>query len=404
MWRIVFQVFPLVVWCVAILVVVKPLKFTRRTSLVLSFVILAALSKFAFFAVVGGNGFNPDLPAGLIWFCGWIYAAAILLTGFAFVCMIGDGILNLCRPPVRLRTKRIRTVLLTLAAAAVSLWGIYEGVCIPSVHRVEVFYNDLPPAFDGYRIVHLSDLHCSTAARRERFERIVARVNALAPDLIAITGDFVDGTPGERREDLEPIEKLKAKDGVWGCTGNHEAYWNWYGWADLFRKWDVRILSEHGVYSNSVIRRGESALALGGLTDPAFFKGAGYRLSASSAFRNVPPGAFRILLAHRPFTERIGSAVADVRLQLSGHTHGGAVPLLRLLVSYVNEGYVRGLYEFAPGRFLHVSPGTGQWAGFPLRLFNPAEITEIVLRLSPQTSQPPNLQTSKLPNLQTSTP
>ena len=96
--------------------------------------------------------------------------------------------------------------------------------------------------------------------------------------------------------------------------------------------------------------------------------------------------------------------MADVRLQLSGHTHGGAVPLLRLLVSYVNEGYVRGLYEFAPGRFLHVSPGTGQWAGFPLRLFNPAEITEIVLRLSPQTSQPPNLQTSKLPNLQTSTP
>ena len=398
MWRLVFQVFPLVVWCVAILVVVKPLKFTRRTSLVLSFVILAALSKFAFYAVVGGNGFNPDLPAGLIWFYGWIYAAAILLTGFAFVSVLGDGILHLCRHTVRLRTKRIRTALLAVAAAAVSLWGVYEGVCIPAVHRVEIFYNDLPSAFDGYRIVHLSDLHCSTAARRGRFERIVARVNALEPDLVAITGDFVDGTPGERMEDLEPISKLKAKDGVWGCTGNHEAYWNWLGWADLFRKWDVRILSETVLYPNNVSRRGDAALALGGLTDPAFFGGRGQLSSASSAFRNAPPDAFRILLYHRPFTEGIGSAAAGVRLQLSGHTHGGAVPILRQLVSYVNEGHVRGLYEFAPDCFLHVSPGTGQWAGFPLRLFNPAEITEIVLRLSSQTSKPPNSQTSKPPN------
>ena len=385
MWRIVFQVFPLVVWCVAIWVVVKPMKFSRRTSLILSFIILAALSKFAFYAVVGGNGFNPDLPAGLIWFCGWIYAAAILLTGFAFVCVLGDGVLRRGSHSVRLRTKRIRTALLAVVAAAVSLWGVYEGVCIPAVHRVEIFYKDLPPAFDGYRIVHLSDLHCSTAARRERFERIVARVNALEPDLIAITGDFVDGTPGERMNDLEPISRLKAKDGVWGCTGNHEAYWNWYGWADLFRKWDVRILSEPGVYSNGVIRRGESALALGGRHDPAFFKGQ--RSLAALAFHNTPPGAFRILLFHRPLTTEIGSAAAGVRLQLSGHTHGGAVPLLRQLVAYVNEGHVRGLYEFAPGRFLHVSPGTGQWAGFPLRLFNPAEITEIVLRVSPETQR-----------------
>ena len=389
MWRIVFQVFPIVAWGVAVLVVVKPMRFTRRTSLILSFVILAALSKFAFYAFVGGDGFNPDLPAGLIWFCGWIYAATILLTGFAFVCMMGDGVLRHCRHPVHLRAKRIRTVLLAVAAAAVSLWGTYEGVCIPSVHRVEIFYHDLPPAFDGYRIVHLSDLHCSTATRRERFERIVERVNALEPDLVAITGDFVDGTPEERIGDLAPISRLKAKDGVWGCTGNHEAYWNWYGWAGLFREWNIRMLSEMTIYPNDIIRRGEDALALGGLQDPAFFWDMEHLSFASSAFRNVPPGAFRILLFHRPLTTEIGSAEADVRLQLSGHTHGGAVPILRQLVSFANEGHVRGLYEFAPGRFLHVSPGTGQWAGFPLRLFNPAEITEIVLRVSkPSTLNP----------------
>ena len=384
MWRLVFQMLPIVAWCVAIFVVVKPIALNRRASLVLSLVLLAALSKFTFYALVGGDGFNPDLPEKLIWFCGWAYAAAILLTGFAFFCVLSDGIMRLCGHSVRLRTKRVRTVLLAISAAAVSLWGTYEGVCVPSVNRVEIAYRDLPPSFDGYRIVHLSDLHCSTAALRKRFERIVERVNALNPDLIAITGDFVDGMPGERMDDLEPISKLKAKDGVWGCTGNHEAYWDWYGWSDLFKKWDVRILSEMVKYHNgSVIRRGGDSIALGGLQDPAFgISSEGqFPLSASSAFHgDVPPGAFRILLFHRPITEEIGSEAADVRLQLSGHTHGGAVPILKQLVSFVNEGHVRGLYEFAPGRFLHVSPGTGQWAGFPLRLFNPAEITEIVLR------------------------
>ena len=69
-----------------------------------------------------------------------------------------------------------------------------------------------------------------------------------------------------------------------------------------------------------------------------------------------------------------------MRLQLSGHTHGGAFPVIHWLVARANEGHVRGLYAFAPGRYLYNSPGTGQWAGFPIRLFNPAEITEITLR------------------------
>ena len=94
----------------------------------------------------------------------------------------------------------------------------------------------------------------------------------------------------------------------------------------------------------------------------------------------TPDEAFRVLLFHRPFTSEIGSEEAGVRLQLSGHTHGGAFPVIHWLVANANEGHVRGLYEFAPGRYLYNSPGTGQWAGFPIRLFNPTEITEIVLR------------------------
>ena len=385
MWGLVFQTIPVVAWCVSVAVVLAPLKLRRQTLLMAAFVLAAAFGKFAFFALAGGNGFNPDLPSGVIWFCGWAYAAAMLLTGFSLVAVLADGVLRLARHPVGLRAKRIRVAGLAVFAALVSLWGIYEGIRIPSVKRVEIAYRDLPSAFDGYRIVQLSDLHCSTAARRWRIERIVERVNALNADLIAITGDFVDGMPGDRGDDLAPLAHLKARDGVWGCTGNHEAYWNWYGWADLFMQWDVRVLSELVASDKGkIIRRGGEALALGGLHDPAFWRtGAGNHHPfpvASAAFRNVPANAFRILLYHRPLPAAIGAEAADVRLQLSGHTHGGAMPVVRCLVARANEGHVRGLYEFAPGRFLYVSPGTGQWAGFPLRLFTPSEITEIILR------------------------
>ncbi len=387
MWWLVFQALPVIAWCVAVMAAVRPLKLPRITSLLVSLALAAAFGKFAFFAIFGGNAFNPDLPPFAIWSCGWAYGAAMLFTGLATVAAFADGVLSFARRPVAVRTKRIRAVALMAVAALSSLWGMYEGVRVPSVKRVEIAYHDLPQALDGYRIAHLSDLHCSSSTRRRHIESIVERTNALGADLVAITGDFVDGTPGERMHDLEPLARLKAKDGVWGCTGNHEAYWNWLGWADLLRQWDVRMLSELTSYQKgSVIRRGDASIALGGLYDPAIWRTQGgdepllSARSAFSAFQNVPPGAFRILLYHRPFTEAIGSAEADVKLQLSGHTHGGAMPLLSWLVAHVNEGHVRGLYEFAPGRFLHVSPGTGQWAGFPLRLFCPSEITEIVLR------------------------
>ena len=384
MWKFVFQVIPVVVWGIAAIVVVLPLRLPRLRALLAVAALGVAFGKFAFFALVGGDGFTPSLPQYVIWAYGWLYGAAMLLTMLSAAACMFDGAARLLRRPVPLRAKRVRCIALAVLAAALSLWGIWEGIRIPSVRRIEITCPGLPQSFDGYRIVHLSDLHCSPAARRGRFESIVERVNALKPDLVAITGDFVDGTVADRGEDLAPLTDLRAKDGVWGCTGNHEAYWNWYSWQDVFLQWNVWMLSEMTAdHAGRVIRRGEDALAVGGLHDPALYHFSPTWRSAGEAFHNVPEGAFRILLYHRPYTKTIGSVAADVRLQLSGHTHGGAMPVLRWLVERSNEGHSRGVYEFAPGRFLHVSPGTGQWAGFPLRLFTPAEITELTLRASP---------------------
>ncbi len=380
MWKFVFQVIPVMAWGVAALVVVKPLRLPRLPSLLAVAALGVAFGKFAFFALAGGDGFVPDLPVWSILAYGWLYGAAMLLAARSFAACVFDGAMLVARRPVSVRAKRIRCVLLAVFAAALSLYGIWEGVRSPPVRRIEITCPDLPQTFDGYRIVHMSDLHCSTAARRGRFERIVESVNALKPDLVAITGDFVDGTVADRGDDIAPLAGLRAKDGVLGCTGNHEAYWEWGRWLVALESLGVVFPEVSGVH---VIRRGGDALAVGGLVDPAFWRmddGAMSYPNAKDAFVNAPDGAFRILLFHRPMTAATDAVSADVLLQLSGHTHGGAMPLLRMLVERANEGRSRGLYEFAPGRILHLSPGTGQWAGFPLRLFTPTEITELVLR------------------------
>ena len=380
MWKFIFQIIPVAAWVVAFIVVVRPLALSRRGTFAASALFAVALGKFAFFATVGGDAFTPNLPALVIWSYGWIYAAAMMLIAAAFPFSVFCYLLGLLKIRVPVLVTRGAFAAFAICAAALSAWGIYEGVRTPDVNRIEIAYDDLPQSFDGYRIVHLSDLHCSTSARRPRFERIVERVNALDADLIAITGDFVDGLVCERIDDMQPLAHLRARDGVWGCVGNHERYWEWNAWDDALFGLNIWVLAEHRHFAKSVIRRGDDVIALGGLDDPVFYSIAGFSGDARDAFREAPKGAFRILLYHRPHTEEICSEGADVKLQLSGHTHGGAMPVLKWLVARYNEGHVRGLYEFAKGRYLHVSPGTGQWAGFPLRLFNPTEITEITLR------------------------
>ena len=382
-WRTAFQVIPVLAWVVAIIAVVRPLKLSRRRALLAIAVLGLAFAKFSFFAVAGRDSFTPNLSQYLIWAYGWLYGAAMLLTAASFAFWLLDGAAGVVGIHVPLRVRRIRCVALAALAAALSFWGIYEGVRVPAVRRVELSCPGLPASFDGYRIVHLSDLHCSTAARRARFERIVAKVNALKPDLVAITGDFVDGTVANRANDLAPLADIVAKDGVFGCSGNHERYWEWSRWRVALKDMGIVFPEESGV---GIIGRGRDTLAVGALVDPAFRPRIGDMPdygSAAAAFVGAPDDAFRILLFHRPVTEAVDSAGANVRLQLSGHTHGGAMPGLRPLVEYKNEGRSGGLYEFAPGRYLYLSRGTGQWAGFPIRLFVPAEITELVLRSTP---------------------
>lgn len=363
-------------WFATMFVAVFPLRFSWRVSACLGAVLACALGKFFFFSLRGGD-FSPDLPEAVITFYSGFFAAALFFLLFSVLAAVWDGVAWCCHRPVPLTVRRRRAAVLAILAILAAVWGMYEAVCLPRVVRVTFAWRELPPAFDGYRIVQISDLHCSSAARRARFEGIVRRINALAPDLVAITGDFVDGWPADRQADLAPLADLRARDGVVGCTGNHESYWDWAGWHDVFRTWNIRILDETGPVT---VSRGADALAFGGVKDPHFFRRTPAESDACRAFDGTPPGAFRVLLFHRPLPAWANATAANVRLHLAGHTHGGAMPGIHWFVAAENDGHTRGRYDFAPGRILYVSPGTGQWCGFPLRLFNPAEITEITLR------------------------
>ena len=254
-------------------------------------------------------------------------------------------------------------------AAGVGAKGVHNGFRLPDVVEVDLEFPDLPPAFDGYRIAHLSDLHISAAARADRTVGVVRLVNECEPDLIAITGDFVDGTAERRGADVAPLADLRAVDGVVGCTGNHEYYSGWGVWRGVFQRLGIHMLENERL----LLRRGDATLAILGENDPVSYD-SDIRVVATM----VPEGAFRILLAHRP-TRLAEHASHGVRLQLSGHTHGGAVLGLDRCVARANEGHVRGLYR-EHGLTLYVNSGTGQWAGFPTRLGVVPEITLITLR------------------------
>lgn len=379
-----FLAFPFFAWLIVLWFGVRPLRLPRAWAIAFAVLLFLASQKFVVYAVLGGDAFKPELPETFIHVTGWAYSSFMLFVGLVCTAAIVKGLawffLNPRRREAMRATQGIRRrqFVAGLAAAGTAGWGVWEGIRVPRIKRTEIEVEGLPRAFDGFRIVHLSDLHCSAAARREHMKGIVAQANTLNADIVCITGDFVDGSVEARREDLEPLKELKSRLGVFGCAGNHEYYSGYRTWRPVFEELGISMLdNDHHVFV-----RGEARLVLGGIPDETAcsprYAGDSVTPDVVRAFEGAPEGC-RILMKHRPIHlsehERHG-----VRLQLSGHTHGGACRGMDLLVAKMgNEDHLRGLYR-EERIALYVNPGTGQWAGFPLRLGVPAEVSELILR------------------------
>ncbi len=254
-------------------------------------------------------------------------------------------------------------------------YALYEGLRRVAVKRLAVTLAKLPAELAGFRIVQLTDIHVGPTIDGRWLRQVVAQVNALDPDVIAITGDLVDGPVANLREQVAPIGELRARHGVYFVTGNHEYYSGVDEWLAELRRLGVRVLRNERV---TVRPASGAAIDLIGVDDyhSATFPGHGPDLKQAVAGRDEQVPA--VLLAHQPAA--IGEAAQlGVDLQLSGHTHGGQIWPWGIFVR-LQQPYIAGLHRHG-GTQLYVSCGTGYW-GPPMRLAAPAEITEITLRCS----------------------
>ncbi|MCS6763313.1 MAG: metallophosphoesterase [Candidatus Protistobacter heckmanni] len=300
-------------------------------------------------------------------------------------------------------------------AALTTLIGLINARRLAGVVEVDVQIAWLPPGLHGFTIAQISDIHVGPTIKRGYLQRIVDRVNALGADLIAVTGDLVDGSVGRLAPHTEPLAGLQARHGAYFVTGNHEYYSSAHEWIVEVRRLGLTVLmNEHvllayegesllvaGVADYSAHQFDEThrsdphkAMANGPARMLGGGRGEGSRAQAPSgaeaqtrhgsgssasrggdgAGRVVGVGA-RLLLAHQP-RSAFAAAEAGFDLQISGHTHGGQFCPWNFFVP-MQQPFTAGLNRLRE-LWVYTSRGTGYW-GPPKRFLAPSEITRLRL-------------------------
>ena len=265
-----------------------------------------------------------------------------------------------------------RTSVAVIAASVASLAvGMWQALGEPRVVRVSVPIAGLPPALEGFRIVHLSDIHLGPWKKRRDLARIVEIANRLEPDIVAITGDFVDGTVAFRGRDAKPLKDLNAP--VFFAIGNHDVYSGAEAWSALLEDLGVRVLAGE----SETVSAGSGNVLIAGVVDPAMARAAPRRAREPALLVSGDgPAAVRILIAHRN-TDAFAAEAAGFDLLLSGHTHGGQFFPATLVIPRLHPFPV-GLQRWKR-LWVYTSTGAGFW-GPPVRFLNPPEIAVIELR------------------------
>jgi hypothetical protein len=244
------------------------------------------------------------------------------------------------------------------------------------VRHVDVPITGLPAALNGFSIVQISDVHVGTTIKNGYVSRIVDAVNALDADMIAVTGDLVDGSVQRLSSHTAPLGRLSARHGVFFVTGNHEYYSGANAWIAEIRRLGLSVLLNEHV----VLEHGGEAVVVAGVTDYSAHRfDPTQRSDAKAAISGAPARAgVKVLLAHQP-RSAFDAAKAGFDLQLSGHTHGGQFFPWNLLVKLI-EPFAAGLHRLDK-LWVYVSRGTGYW-GPPKRFGAPSEITRLRLVLA----------------------
>jgi len=259
----------------------------------------------------------------------------------------------------------------------VTLAGLVIARRRPGVVEIKIPVVDLPLALHGFSIAQISDVHVGPTIKRGFVEGVVRRVNELKADLIAVTGDLVDGSVQQLSAHTAPLAGLTARHGAYFVTGNHEYYSGERAWTEEIRRLGLRVLKNEHV----VLKHDGASLILAGVTDySAHHFDPAQRSDPAAALRGAPLDAgAKVLLAHQP-SSAMAAANAGYDVQISGHTHGGQFWPWNLFVHFF-QPFSSGLHRLK-NLWIYVSRGTGYW-GPPNRFGVPSEITRI--RLVPAT-------------------
>jgi predicted MPP superfamily phosphohydrolase len=337
-------------------------------------ILLLIASQYHFWSrLSSGSVFSPEFPRAAVILFNWAFGAIIflalmqlLLDGATVLAMLIHGGGVSVPDSVRYAMGAVAAVLAAI--------GVHQAIRVPPVQNIEIAIQGLPPQFDGYAMLQLTDLHISRLFPARWARAVVARSNKLGANLIVVTGDLIDGTLALRRADVEPLRDLRAEDGVYVIPGNHEYFFGYRAWLTHFAAMGMRVLEN----DHAVLDRDGGQLVLAGVTDQSARQTGHPAPDLAAALEGAPEGVPIILLDHQP-RDAQRAAAFGVALQLSGHTHGGMVVGLDRLAARANGGYVSGRYEI-DGMTLYVNNGTALWPGFALRLGRPSELTRITLR------------------------
>ena len=271
------------------------------------------------------------------------------------------------------------------------LWGMAKGGTDYTVRRVTLRYPNLPPAFDGFKVLQISDLHTGSFNSTEPLQRAVAMINQQGADLILMTGDLVNNRATEVEPHIPALQQIKSELPIFSSLGNHD-YGDYVPWESPAEKREnlERLMRNHAKIGwtlinddSHTITRGSDKIAVLGVqnwSSHANFPKHGNLPKAHAASGDAP---FKILLSHDPsHWEAQVLNYPDIDLTLSGHTHGMQfgvnLPFLKWSpVKYMYKQWA-GLYEQGRQR-LYVNVGLG-FLGYPGRVGFLPEITVFELR------------------------
>jgi predicted MPP superfamily phosphohydrolase len=303
------------------------------------------------------------------------FSSLIVLTLLREVVLFG---VHLFVPSAQAQLWIAPSALATLFLALfVTAAGLFLARRRPAVVEVSIPVVGLPRALQGFSIAQISDVHVGPTIKRAFVEGIVQRVNDLKADVIAVTGDLVDGSVQQLSAHTAPLAGLRARHGAFFVTGNHEYYSGERAWTEEIRRLGLIVLKNEHV----VLKHEGATLVLAGVTDPsAHHFDPAQHTDPKAALLGAPADAgARVLLAHQP-SSATAAASAGFDVQLSGHTHGGQFWPWNLFI-HLFQPFSSGLHQLK-GLWVYVSRGTGYW-GPPNRFGVPSEITRI--RLVPTT-------------------